>query len=81
MSTKDTTSHERPRREIAARGAFYVWIAAYAAVTIAIATIHGFGGTPSRAGEVQARQETAAEALDPTAVGSIHPVNRAGRGS
>ncbi|WP_156912020.1 hypothetical protein [Kaistia adipata] len=81
MSTNDTTSHGRPRRETAARGAFYVWIAAYAAVTIAIATIHGFGGTPSRAGEVQARQDAAAHPLDPTPVGSIHPVIRAGTGS
>jgi hypothetical protein len=79
MSTNDTSRHERPRRETAARGAFYVWIAVYAAVTIAIATIHGFGGT--RADDVHASQGVGAGALDPTPVGSIHPVARSGRGS
>jgi hypothetical protein len=80
MSTHDTDRHKRPRRETAARAAFYVWIAAYAAVTIAIVTAYGLGGTPPRTADIHARQGASSEPLDPTPVGAIHSANRTEKG-
>ncbi|WP_156830941.1 hypothetical protein [Kaistia granuli] len=80
MSMDNGTKRGRPRREHAARGAFYVWIAAYAAVIIAIVTVHGIGGTPPRATDSPVRQDAAIETLDHTPVGAIVPVARAGTG-
>jgi hypothetical protein len=48
-----------PRREAAARRAFYLWMAAYVAVIIAIAALHSFGGpqaTPIDAGGMRTQQ-------------------------
>ncbi|MCX5495132.1 hypothetical protein OSH11_10480 [Kaistia dalseonensis] len=42
--TNDTFHRASPRRETAARRLFYVWMAAYAAVIVAIAVVHTFGG-------------------------------------
>jgi hypothetical protein len=80
MSMDNGTKPGRPRREHAARGAFYVWIAAYAAVIIAIVTVHGLGGTPPRVPDSPVRQDAAVETLDRTPVGSIVPAMHAGTG-
>ncbi len=40
----DTFHRASPRRETAARRLFFVWMAAYAAVIVAIAAVHSFGG-------------------------------------
>lgn len=81
MSMDDRMRHASPRREKAARGAFFVWIAAYAVVAITLITVHGLGGTPPRAADLHARQTgVGGDQLDPTPVGAIHPVTRAGKG-
>lgn len=45
MNTDDRNHGGSRRRERAARGAFYLWMAAYAAVVIAIVTVHAISGT------------------------------------
>jgi uncharacterized membrane protein YhaH (DUF805 family) len=53
MSMDDTNrsfsgSH---RRERATRGAFYLWMAAYAAIVVAIVAVHAIGGASAPDGE------------------------------
>lgn len=80
MSTDKGIKHAGGRRETVARSAFYVWIAAYVVATIAIVTVHGLSGTPPQGVDSHARHDAALERLDPTPVGSIVPVARAGSG-
>jgi hypothetical protein len=81
MSMDDRMRHASPRREKATRGAFFVWIATYAVVAITLITVHGLAGTPPRSAGMQARHGGAEiDQLDPTPVGAIHPVTRAGKG-
>ncbi|BCP54608.1 hypothetical protein K32_32250 [Kaistia sp. 32K] len=47
MSTQKSTRPARPRRETATRGAFYIWMAAYAAALVAIVSVHEFSGRPA----------------------------------
>lgn len=44
MRNDDTIYRGKGRREAATRRAFYIWMAAYAAVLVAIVAIHSFGG-------------------------------------
>lgn len=44
------------RRERATRGAFYLWMAAYAAVVVAIVAVHAIGGATSEPDTEQTRQ-------------------------
>lgn len=40
----EKNDRSNPRRETVARRAFFIWMAAYAAVVVAILTIHSVGG-------------------------------------
>ncbi|WP_336800728.1 hypothetical protein [Kaistia sp. MMO-174] len=48
MRTNDENQSRAGRRERATRGAFYLWMAAYAAVVVAIVTVHAMSGNPSK---------------------------------
>jgi hypothetical protein len=72
MSTDDRNRATTPRREKATRGAFYIWMAAYAAALVAIATVHGLG--PAPAPEMHDQQATRGGTL----IGPLVPILRAG---
>jgi len=44
MDDKNKSFSGSRRRERATRGAFYLWMAAYAAVVVAIVAVHAIGG-------------------------------------
>jgi len=48
MRTNDENQSRAGRRERATRGAFYLWMAAYAAVVVAIVAVHALGGSASK---------------------------------
>jgi len=60
------------RREKAARGAFYIWMAAYAATLVAIATVYGFSAPPASP-EIHDQQATRGGTL----IGPLVPILRA----
>ncbi|MCX5578071.1 hypothetical protein [Kaistia terrae] len=63
----DTTKGGSHRRERATRGAFYLWMAAYAAIVVAIVAVHAVGGNSVDPDTAQGRQITRAGAfLGPT---------------
>lgn len=60
MSTDDTTKGGSRRRERATRGAFYLWMATYAVVVVAIVAVHAVGGNSAGPDTGQGRQATRA---------------------
>jgi uncharacterized membrane protein YhaH (DUF805 family) len=67
MSTDEATKGGSRRRERATRGAFYLWMATYAAVVVAIVAVHAVGGNSVDSDSAQSRQATrAGVSLGPT---------------
>jgi hypothetical protein len=63
-----------PRREAAARRAFFLWMAAYVAVIVAIAALHSFGGTAATPIDVNGMRTQQAKVTGPQSAVIGHPV-------
>lgn len=73
MQMDDTKKRGNRRRERATRGAFYLWMAAYAAVVVAIVTIHAVSGTAQEPEAGHSQQATRAG----VSLGPVIPVAQA----
>lgn len=73
MNTDDRNHGGSRRRERAARGAFYLWMAAYAAVVIAIVTVHAISGASEGTQSGHTQQATRAG----VSLGPVIPVAQA----
>ncbi|WEK49981.1 MAG: hypothetical protein P0Y66_20275 [Candidatus Kaistia colombiensis] len=60
MRTNDENQSRAGRRERATRGAFYLWMVAYAAVVVAIVAVHTLGGTAPKPEDGHTQQATRA---------------------
>ncbi len=73
MSTNDRNHGGSRRRERATRGAFYLWMAAYAAVVVAIVAVHAISGGSGHSETGHTQQATRAG----VSLGPVIPVAQA----